>query len=231
VKIWTESVSPSVLSVCRDSRSEAVKFYRLLECKNAWYRNDDGTVGDAGEAGANYNWEDWDFDLENSISLPPLDNDEPNQKPQHLTNDDKVPIFRAYLGHNDIVYLDPRHNIDYNAFLSTLTVISWEDPIIPRIALNTDAFLDDYEHNTFMNQLLETISYVSPTQVILVRRDNCCWSGGKHKRSVDLVEGVETRAEKAILERLKSKFEDFWKGYVGADWAMPEVTSAVARRI
>jgi hypothetical protein len=146
-----------VFSVCRDSRSEALKFYHLLECKNAWYPNDDGTVGDAGEAGANYNWENWDFHLDNSISLPPSDNDESNQKPEHLTNGDKVPIFRAYLGHNDIVYLDPRHGIDYDAFLSTLTVIAWE-AIIPRVALSTDTFLDYYEHNTFMNQLLEILA-------------------------------------------------------------------------
>jgi hypothetical protein len=56
----------------------------------------------------------------------------------------------------------------------------------------------------------------------------------KHKKVVDLVEGVETRAEKAFLEKVKRELEDTWnylrahQGYVGT---MPEVTSAVARRI
>jgi len=129
-----------VFSVCRDSRSEALKFYHLLECKNRWYHNDDGTVSDAGAAGPDYDWEAWDFELDLISYFPPPDDNESNPKPRHLTNGDKVPTFRAYLGPNDIVYLDPRHNIDYDAFLSTLTAIAWEDPIIPRVALSTTRF-------------------------------------------------------------------------------------------
>jgi hypothetical protein len=96
----------------------------LLECKNPWYHSDDGTVWDAGAAGANYNWEDWDFELNRITYFAPPDDNESNQKPRHLTNGDKVPTFRAYLGPNDIVYLDPRHNLGFRAFLSTFTVIA-----------------------------------------------------------------------------------------------------------
>jgi 2EXR family len=177
-KFWTDSVSPSVFSACLYSRSEALKFYSLLECKNPCYHADDGTDSDAREAGENYMWESFDY----NTYIPPPDDDESNQTPRHITNSDKVPTFRVYLGLNDIVYLDPRHNINFTAFECTLTTIAWESRIIPRIAFSTKVFVDDVEHNTYMHQFIDFICYSKSSLITLVRRDVCCRGGSNTRK-------------------------------------------------
>jgi len=150
--------------------------------------------------------------------------------PRHITNGDKVPIFRAYLGPNDILYLNPRHDIGYDGFSVFMSAMIEDSTTrIPCIALSTDIFT--FENGVYVTGVLEELSCVKTSQIILVRRDACCWNGGKHSGVVEFVEGVETRAERAIVETVQRLLEENSDDllYLGLEDWNPEVTTMVAR--
>ncbi|KUJ09152.1 uncharacterized protein LY89DRAFT_724660 [Mollisia scopiformis] len=199
-KSWTDSVTPAVLHVCHDSRKEALKHYQLLEVSSQHYYAEDGTESDAGEAGENWIWDGYEASnasLSDSTSLDP--------EPLGANKFDVHPTFRAYIGANDVLYLNLKHSWDFDAFVYFLYSIihqgsqmSLRGGQVPCIAFNAQTFLGR-QGDEYFGEIAEIVPLLTP-HIYLVTEDVCCGADGVHRRADTILDKTPTFSDEMLVD-------------------------------